>query len=314
MSNDLTSGYAVLSRKIKVRRFSLFLLLFWLFPYFAVHSKNIKFKPTLSSAELMNLDLQSRLIIDTRSAWSYFLGHIPGAVRIPGWLKFTEKFNGISGLLIRNPYWIAEKLRSLGVSKHKVLVVYGDSSDPWRTDGRFFWMFHYYGFDNVAILDGGYEEWVNRGEPVERGTGTPAFPSLLTASDIHFNQNVIADQKWISQRLDSSSLVLIDNRTQEEFKGATPYGSPRGGHIPHAIHLDWRDLFTIEGKLKERTVLKSLLKGYGIEPKQEVVVYCTGGVRSGMAYYALKTLGIQVRNYDGSWWDWSHNPSLPTSF
>jgi len=30
-----------------------------------------------------------------------------------------------------------------------------------------------------------------------------------------------------------------------------------------------------------------------------------------MAYFVLRHLGYKVRNYDGSWWDWSQNPKLP---
>ena len=54
-----------------------------------------------------------------------------------------------------------------------------------------------------------------------------------------------------------------------------------------------------------------LLKQYGIIPEMEIVVYCTGGVRSAMAYFVFRYLGYQVRNYDGSWWDWSQNSKLP---
>ena len=42
-------------------------------------------------------------------------------------------------------------------------------------------------------------------------------------------------------------------------------------------------------------------------PNKEVIVYCTGGVRSAMAYFVFRFLGYEVRNYDGSWWDWSQS-------
>jgi thiosulfate/3-mercaptopyruvate sulfurtransferase len=100
-------------------------------------------------------------------------------------------------------------------------------------------------------------------------------------------------------------LSIIDTRTLKEFQGSTPYGSQKGGHIPGAIHIDWRDFFDKEGLLKNRNALVSALKQYDISAKKEVVVYCTGGVRSAMAYFVLKYLGIKARNYDGSWWDWS---------
>ena len=109
----------------------------------------------------------------------------------------------------------------------------------------------------------------------------------------------------------SDTITIIDNRTQKEFEGATPYGEKRGGHIPGAIHIDWREFFTEEGKLKNRDTLSILLDKYGIQKDREIVVYCTGGVRSAMAYFVFRHLGQKVRNYDGSWWDWSHNLALP---
>ena len=104
---------------------------------------------------------------------------------------------------------------------------------------------------------------------------------------------------------------MIDNRELKEYRGATPYGSTRGGHIPGAVHIDWQEFFTGQGTLKDRNALNTLLKRYRIQPHQQIVVYCTGGVRSGMAYYVFRLLGYEVRNYDGSWWDWSHHPELP---
>ena len=226
MRFDLTSGRDGLSRKIKTLFFSLFLFLFGIFAPFQAYSDIPKFSPILSPNGLKNLDPEMMIIIDTRSTWKYFLGHIPGAIRIPGWKRFTKKQNAVPGLLVRDPKWIAHTLGLLGISKQKILVVYGDASDKWRTDGRFFWMLHYYGFVKVALLDGGFNHWVEQGGLIERGPGHSPPPSSLSASDIRFNSHVIADQQWIFQRLESKNLTLIDNRTEEEFNGATPYGSP----------------------------------------------------------------------------------------
>ena len=105
----------------------------------------------------------------------------------------------------------------------------------------------------------------------------------------------------------SNDFRIIDNRAQKEFDGATPYGSPTGGHIPNAIHIHWPEFFQADGTLKTLPALNSLLSQNEIRPNQEIIVYCTGGVRSGMAYFVFRYLGFKVRNYDGSWWDWSRS-------
>ncbi|MDP2316387.1 MAG: rhodanese-like domain-containing protein [Pseudomonadota bacterium] len=35
------------------------------------------------------------------------------------------------------------------------------------------------------------------------------------------------------------------------------------------------------------------------------IVYCVGGVRSGLAWAWLTDHGYDVANYDGSWWEWA---------
>ena len=50
----------------------------------------------------------------------------------------------------------------------------------------------------------------------------------------------------------------------------------------------------------------------GLEADQEIVCYCTGGVRSSWLYFVLKLAGYQkVRNYPGSWWEWSRDFACP---
>jgi thiosulfate/3-mercaptopyruvate sulfurtransferase len=269
------------------------------------------FEPFITPEQVQSLPRNERVVIDTRPSWKYLLGHIPGAINLSDWKEFTIRSDGVHGQINQNKDFIVQKLRALGIDHQKTIVIYGDLSDKWRTDGRFFWMFEFYGFKRVALLKGGFQNWGKAGFPKRRGFGQDPKPSALETSDINFNQDILANQSWIASRLGSQSIMLIDNREKHEFDGATPYGSSRGGHIPGALHIDWREFFKSDGTLKPREALNSLLKSKNIQSNQEIVVYCTGGVRSAMAYFVFRHLGYKVRNYDGSWWDWSHNPKLP---
>jgi len=239
------------------------------------------------------------------------LGHVPDAINLRDWREFTLQSQPVPGQINQDKEFIAQQLRALGIDHQKTLVIYGDLSDKWRSDGRFFWMFEFYGFKKVTLLKGGFQGWELAGFAKERGFGSNPKASALKSSDIHFNREVMADQAWIASRLGTTKITLIDNREKHEFDGATPYGSARGGHIPGALHIDWREFFKSDGTLKPRETLADLLQSKGIPSDREIVVYCTGGVRSAMAYFVFRYLGYQVRNYDGSWWDWSHNPDLP---
>lgn len=265
----------------------------------------------ITPEQVHSLPENERILIDTRPSRKYLLGHIPGAINLSDWRKFTIKSDGVMGKINQDKKFVVRKLRSLGIDFHKTIVIYGDLTDKWRTDGRFLWMFEFYGFKRVALLKGGLQGWEKAGFQKKWGFGQTPKPSALEISDINFNRDVLANQGWIASRLNSQNIALIDNREKREFDGATPYGSSRGGHIPGALHIDWREFFKADGTLKPRETLKHLLKSKGIQPDQEIVVYCTGGVRSAMAYFVFRHLGYKVRNYDGSWWDWSHNPNLP---
>jgi thiosulfate/3-mercaptopyruvate sulfurtransferase len=305
MKPDSTSGARILSRKIRVN----ILLIMGLF-LSGVHASQslaqeveILMSPTMVSSIPEN----ERVVVDTRPSWEFLLGHIPGAVNLDSWQEFTHEINGVKGLLKDDKAFISQKLGPLGFSSDKTIIVYGEPDDPWRTDGRFFWMFERYGFEKVALLDGGFPSWKRAEKKIERGRQNTIAQSKPTLNRLNLNNQVIADKLLINNSFSSNSFTLIDNRTRKEFDGATPYGSPRGGHIPNAIHIHWPEFFQADGNLKPLPALNLLLKQNGIRPDREVIVYCTGGVRSAMAYFVFRYLGYKVRNYDGSWWDWSRS-------
>ena len=309
MKKDITNVNGDLSRKIKTLVLAFFLADFVPGQPCPASADLPENPVSINADQLLALPSDKTVIVDTRSGWKYFLGHIPGAVNLADWRDFTEKRAGVQGLLIEDKDFIIGKLRPLGIDRHKTIVLYGDPTDRWRTDGRFLWMFERFGFESVRILTGGLDSWKKSGGKIERGKQSRVSPSLLSTEDIHFNEKVTATGSWIHENRDR--LAIIDNRTKKEYDGATPYGSARGGHIPKALHIPWERFFTDNGILKGKSDLTALLDKNGIRPEREIVVYCTGGVRSGMAYYAFRNLGYAVRNYDGSWWDWSLNSKLP---
>jgi len=311
MKKDITNVDWDLSRKIKGLFLAVFLVTFVAGPALPALASPLEDPCSLDVEQLRSLPPDKTVIIDTRSGWKYFLGHIPGAVNLSDWRDFTEKREGVQGLLIEDADFIVSKLRPLGIDPQKTIVLYGDPTNRWRTDGRFLWMFERFGFESVRILTGGLDFWKKSGGKIQRGKQDRGSPSMLSTKDIHLDDKVSATGPWINENLSSGRLAVIDNRTKKEYDGATPYGSARGGHIPKALHIPWEQFFTEIGVLKSKPDLSALLEKNGIRSDQEIVVYCTGGVRSGMAFYAFRSLGYSVRNYDGSWWDWSLDSRLP---
>jgi thiosulfate/3-mercaptopyruvate sulfurtransferase len=158
MNKDITSGSLTLSRKIKFP-FTLFLILTSIVTNGGISSAKGNFSILSQVEDLSKYPTNEIVFLDSRSTFKFFLGHIPGAVHLPNWKDFTETRNGVPGLIIQDLSVLADKISSLGIDRSKKIVIYGDPQDPWRTDGRFLWMFHYLGFDNVSILEGGAVLW-----------------------------------------------------------------------------------------------------------------------------------------------------------
>jgi len=311
MKTDSTSAALILSRKIRVVLWLVFgIFVMGLAPQ-QKQQKQINTKLLISGFALKNIPTEQKVIIDTRSKIKFLIGHIPEAINLNNWKKFTSKQNGVRGLLINDKKFISNTLETLGLDPEKHIIIYGDPKDPWRVDGRFFWMFERYGFNHVSILDGGLQAWKDIGGTLESGFQKEKKSTKIKPKKIELNPEVIADKLLIKKILNDKNFVLIDNRTQEEYQGSTPYGSPRGGHIPNAKHIHWPVFFKKDGTLKSFNKLSRLLENEGVHYGQEIIVYCTGGVRSAMAFFVFRYLGFKVRNYDGSWWDWSQDPNLP---
>jgi 3-mercaptopyruvate sulfurtransferase SseA len=83
-------------------------------------------------------------------------------------------------------------------------------------------------------------------------------------------------------------------------------------HLHHVdgCHDNWdkKNLVAI----KSFDELQALFTSKGITPDKEVFPYCAVGGRSAYIWFVLKyLLGYpHVRNYDGSWNEWSHLPNV----
>jgi len=258
------------------------------------------------------VDLEQRLgeprltVIDSRPAGKYGQAHIPGAVNVE-WNHFTY-LQGPDYWQLLPVGWIELGLGLRGISRDHEIVVYNDQQTGWGEDGRFFWMFSYLGHERVRVLNGGWNQWVREG----RRTTAEVSSRSPTFYRIDLRPEILADKDWMVAGLDDPGVVIVDSRSAEEYGGTVLYGEARGGHIPGAVNLHWMDTLGPDGRMKAAAELDWMLGALGVSPDLEVAAYCTGGVRSGHLFFVLKLLGYpHVRNYDGSFWEWAADPSLP---
>lgn len=76
--------------------------------------------------------------------------------------------------------------------------------------------------------------------------------------------------------------------------------------------MAWNGFLNKDATVKDLAVIREMLEDKGIRSDQEVICYCTGGLRSAWLYVILKLVGYRtIRNYPGSWWEWSRDFTCP---
>ncbi|MEO8197249.1 MAG: rhodanese-like domain-containing protein [Thermoanaerobaculia bacterium] len=257
-------------------------------------------------SELAARPAGSVTILDARSTSEYRRGHVPGATAID-WTDFRDGW-WRTGKLPEDLAALASNLGRYGVDDARPVVVYGNARDGWGEEGRIAWMLAYLGHPEVSILDGGWPAWLEAGLPVSRSSES-ARPGHFVARPVAGLRASAEDVEAMRQ----GAGTVLDVRTAAEWDGATPHFEPRGGHVPGAIHLEWKDLLDARGRL-DPALARARLRAAGVDPARPVITYCTAGVRAGEAWVLLRALGYaDVRNYDGSWYDWSADERRPVS-
>lgn len=251
-------------------------------------------------------------VLDVRGWWAYRQGHIPGAVRV-SWLDYRAG-RGRTGKLPDDLDAVARSLAQKGVDSARTVIVYGRAREGWGEEGRVAWMLHFLGHPYVTLLDGGWAAWHAAGGPVEHATPTPT-PGHFAAHPrpaVRATADDVAAATAAGAPL--SGAVVLDTRSAAEWQGSHRYWPARVGHVPGAVHLEWRDLLDAAGRVDRSSAQRARLAAFGLTPDRPVITYCVAGVRSGEAFWALRALGFRdVRNYDGSWYEWAADPRRPVA-
>jgi thiosulfate/3-mercaptopyruvate sulfurtransferase len=244
---------------------------------------------------------------------NYQLGHVPGAVLF----DWRQDINDPVSRNVLSKQACEDLLQRAGVSNDSTLVLYGDFNNWFAAFA--FWVFKYYGFKDVRIMNGGRKKWLEEDREVNKDI--PNYPKgNFRASDPDKNIRVFLDE--VKKALDTRERIkMVDVRSPKEFTGEilAPPEYPtehaqRGGHIPGAENIPWAQAVNDkDGTFKSAEELKKLYESKGITPDKEIIAYCRIGERSSHTWFVLKyLLGYpDVKNYDGSWTEWGNMIANP---
>lgn len=255
--------------------------------------------------------LESRLadpglkIIDVRAGEDYAMGHIPDAVHFNVYGVNTYDTDEAPLKSFARMWAVLVGMR--GITMDDTIVVYDDISG--MSAARAFWFLEYLGHGDVHLLDGGFNGWRDASLPVSRDACAPK----ASAFDFTTVPERVATYQDMLDAIDAPDKVILDTRSEKEWLGSDRRAA-RGGTIPSAVHLDWNNHLTADGKLKPVDELRAMFDARGVTADKEVLAFCNTGYRSAHAYLVLRLLGYpRVRNYVGSWQEWGNREDCPVA-
>lgn len=231
--------------------------------------------------------------------------HIPGSNFID--LK-SELFDSKSEIPFTMPSAdsFADELSRRGVSDDTAVVFYNNGSQMWAT--RVWWMLRSIGFDNVAVLDGGWEKWQREGRPTDSKTTQHSKGNL----SVKPRPEMWIDKANVLRVLQDGGPTMINALAHEVYTGElNRYGRP--GHLPGSFNVPYASLINPEtNEFRKHEELRPMFGHSGALDADEVIVYCGGGISATMVCMALRLCGQEkVSVYDGSLNEWVLDETLP---
>lgn len=191
---------------------------------------------------------------------------------------------------------LLKRLEAIGLTLDASIVCYDDKT---YSSGRAWWQFKYLGFENVYILNGGYQQWCKLQYPT-----TTECPSENRQGHLPLavKEALYCDINFVKEAQEDPSKILVDSREAERYTGAYEPLYSKKGHIPGAINIDCSLHFTAEGLLLPMGELKAHFNK--LDKTHKIIPYCGSGISAAINFAILDELGYDAQLYVGSASDW----------
>jgi thiosulfate/3-mercaptopyruvate sulfurtransferase len=253
-------------------------------------------------------------------------GHLPSSYYLDtNWLEAEDDWNR------RSPAELESALTSLGISSDTTVVLYGrdtvgNPNEKWpgRRAGqiaatRAAAILLYAGVKDVRLLDGGYDNWVNAGYPLETESRAPK-PRARFGVSIPQRPEIIVDIEEAKAILaDPEGAALVSVRTWKEHTGQVSgynYIEPKGriaGDVwgncgSDAYHM--QHYRNVDNTMRPYHEIAANWAEAGITPDKWVAFYCGTGWRASETWFYAYLMGWErIAVYDGGWFEWSQDPT-----
>ena len=117
---------------------------------------------------------------------AYDQGHIPGAI---GW-NWTTQLNDTVTRDILSKAQVECLMGESGIGRGTTVVLYGDNNNWFATYA--FWQLRMYGHEQLKVMNGGRQKWIDEGRPTSTEAPSPEPQTLLRVGPGHEHQGLAA--------------------------------------------------------------------------------------------------------------------------
>lgn len=190
-----------------------------------------------------------------------------------------------------------KEARALGINQDSTIIAYDDKGI--YSSARVWWLFKAFGFNNVAVLNGGFPAWNKAGfdtELMQNYDGVKGdFIAELQSGFMQFFDDIENASK-------NETHKIIDARSSGRFNFEVPEPRVglRMGTIPNSINLPFTDLLE-NGLLKSK---KDIAKAFYMVAEQDepIIFSCGSGITACVLALGAEISGYKnISVYDGSW-------------
>lgn len=235
----------------------------------------------------------------------YEAAHIPGSgfLDLQGELSDTaSRFN----FTMPAPEDLAARFAARGIGQGTRVVLYARASLQWAT--RVWWMLRAIGFDDAAILDGGFDKWAAEGRPTEAAE-TRYKPASLVARP---RPGLFIGKEEVKAAIGDAGACTINALAPDLHRGDNPrYGRP--GRIPGSVNVPAAALLDPQAlTIRPPEAVAASFAAVGADPSKRILLYCGGGIAATLDAFLLHQLGYRdIAVYDASMSEWAKDESLP---
>jgi thiosulfate/3-mercaptopyruvate sulfurtransferase len=249
-----------------------------------------------------HLDDPNVVLLHVGAPEDYQAQHIPGAYHVTHVQMSHPDSHSPDALILElpDPAAFEETLEGFGVSADSRIVVYWGSE--WVTPtARLVFTLDWAGLgDRTVLLNGGLAAWKAAGHAVTGEEPAPGSGDLTLSP----RPELVVQAEWVQQYGAEAGYALVDGRARAFYDGVRE-DRGKAGHIPGAGSVPWTELIDDSLHLKSPGELGAIFTAAGVGPGDTVVAYCHIGQYATAVMFAARTLGHEVKLYDGAFQDWA---------